>query len=244
MKKILVLLLFTSSFSFASENSPPNSEIPPEYALTGGVPIPRSGIPVIDVAGIAQFAKEAVTQAKQFKDRMDAVRNQIAEAKNQLDEAKRQGEFYKNMVEGHWSIEDVFNNPAASQYLANSNWESIYSEIGDIDNLRDKFDLKSDNPATQKQYDSMLKQYAFQEKTYNLSVERQNRIMQLTNMLKSADTPSKKADLANSIQFERVQLANDSKMMADLDSLMKRQETLETNSRVLKQKEKLLEVKW
>ncbi|WP_171027768.1 type IV secretion system protein [Photobacterium damselae] len=204
-----------------------------------------SGIPVIDVAGIAQMAKDALTQANQFKQRMDSVRQQISEAKNQLDEAKRQGEHYKKMVEGHSDLfENALNDPSASRFLANSQWEDIYSHIGDISSLRDKFDLKSDDPIVQKQYDSILKNYAFQEKTYQASVERYNRITKLTSMLKSADTPAKKADLANSIEFERVQLANDNQLIQDMQELMDRQEAIETKVRIQKKKDKMMSLNW
>ena len=56
----------------------------------------------------------------------------------------------------------------------------------------------------------------------------------------SANTPSKKADLLNSLQVERVQMVNDNKMMSDLDNLMRRQSEIEKKVRINKQTELLL----
>ena len=205
-----------------------------------GVPIPRAGLPVIDIAGFAQFAQEALVAAKQFKERMDSIRTQISEAKNQVNEMKKQGSYYKNMVEGHWNIENIFTNTEASKYLAKSEWKGIYTDIGDIIDLRNEFGLKSDNAVIQGKYDLMLRQYSFQEKTYQLSVKRQKRIVDLMGHFESANTPSKKADLLNSLQVERVQMVNDNKMMSDLDNLMRRQSEIEKKVRINKQTELLL----
>lgn len=182
------------------------------------------GITVYDPTAYMHLLKEAATQARNFKEQMDAVRSQI-------DEAKRQGKFYQDMVNGHWDVEDVLNDPSVSSYLADSEWMSVLNDVNDIYSLRDEFNLKSDDPATQSRYDSLLKNYAFQERNYKASVSRQKRISKLTDMIKSADTPAKKADLANSLQFESVQLANENQLMESMRQLAEQKQQMEQKAR-------------
>lgn len=215
-------------------------------ALIVSSPSYSAGIPTIDVAAIAQMVKDGVEQVQRFKEQMDAVRSQIEEAKNQLNEAKRQGQFYEDMVNNYT---DVFENaliiPDASDYLTHGSWDSIYdSQSNDINSLRNKYGLKSDDPKMQAYYDSLLQNHSLQEKQYESSVARQNRLVTLSQLFQSADTPAKKADLANSLEFEKIQLENERALAANMQALMQQQRNLETTLRVQTSKAKLLKKEW
>lgn len=184
-----------------------------------------AGIPVMDVTTLAEIIKNAATQANQFRQQMSSMRDQI-------DEARNQGKFYKDMVNGHWSIEDILNNPLASNYLISDDWKSIINSVNDIAGLRDEFGLVSNNPNTQKQYDEILKTYKFKEETYKKSVERQKRITQLSQRFSQATTPSTKQDLMNSIQFEKMQMENDQHLIDSINQMQTQQITMQQQAQV------------
>lgn len=240
MKYKLLALLILSPTAYSNEEA-----LPPEYALTQGAPIPRAGIPVFDAAGIAQMVLDATEQAQRFKQQVDMIRNQIEEAKNQLNEAKRQGDFYEDMVNTFTdSYVNALNSPSSGNYLAHLDWESIYNQGNDISSLRAKYGLISDDPKMQAHYDKMLQNHTVQETHYNKSVERQNRIIKLSSLIQSADTPAKKADLTNALEFERIALMNEQQMIALTQKLMEQQRDLETRARVRQSKQKLLKKEW
>ncbi|EGU31276.1 conjugal transfer protein TrbJ [Vibrio ichthyoenteri ATCC 700023] len=215
-------------------------------ALVVSTPSYSAGIPTIDVAAIAQMVLDGAEQVKRFKEQMDGVRNQIQEAKNQLLEAERQGQFYEDMVNNHTDIfSNALNKPNSSDYVTHGSWDSIYgSQSDDISSLRNKYGLESDDPKTQQYYDSLLQNHSLQEKQYKSSVERQNRLIQLSGLLQSADTPAKKADLSNSLEFERIQLDNERLLASNMQSLMEQQRDLETTLRIRTNKKNLLKKEW
>lgn len=183
-------------------------------------PVYATGIPVVDVAGILQMVTEGLARAQEF-------RQQISEARNRLGQLKDDAEFYKDMVDGHFDFERILNDPTLNQYLALDDWKQIYNDVDDLANLRDEFNMHSDNPAIQKRYDSELKQYAAQERFYEMSVKRNKNLQALLRQFSSATNPAAKADLANSIQFENAQLKNDAEMMETMTTLMQQKQNYE-----------------
>ena len=210
-------------------------------ALFGSIPA-HAGIPVIDVASIAETIKNAAIQAKNFKDQMQEARGRLAELKHQVQGLKD----IKDSTEGNYGdiFGDLLNNPTVSEMFALDDWRSIYNDLGAIEDLRDEFNMWSDQPETQQRFDSALKMYSFKQKSYEASVNRQSRIQKISNQMSLADNPAKKADLSNALAFEQSQQQNDSALVARLDELMKERDTLARQQKNAAQKSKLLEHSW
>ena len=192
-----------------------------------------TGIPTIDIASITEMIKEASTEAKNFA-------TDMSEARKRLSEMKSQGEYYKKMVDGHWNYEKILNDPNLNHFFALDDWKDIYNNVHNIDELRDEFDMHSDNPEIQSAYDQHLKMYAAQENFYNTTVKRNKHMQSLLEEFSNATTPSQKEDIANSIHFEQTQIENDGKMMASISKLMEDQSRLEHNASEGKKLDRLL----
>ncbi|GIU48872.1 hypothetical protein TUM4438_31230 [Shewanella sairae] len=196
-----------------------------------------AGIPTIDIAAIAQMIQDGIAQVQRFKEQMDG-------AKNHLNATKDQSDFYKLMNNDYWDVTSVLSDPEVAEFLALNDWKEVYETIEDIDDLRNEFDMNDDDPKIQERYDKVLKNFAFLKKTYKTSVTRQERIIELTTQLRYADSPAKKADLANALQYEQVQLANEVALTKSMNELMREQQELERKSRMIKLKKQLLTPTW
>lgn len=196
-------------------------------SLLFATPTFATGIPVVDVAGIAQFALEATTRAKDFA-------TSLTEARKRLSELKNQGEHYKNMVEGHTDFEDLLYDPNLNDYFALDDWQKIYENTDDIADLRRKFDLYSDDPFMQRHYDRQLKQYKIQTMFYESSVKHNKNMNKLMTQYDRANTPAKKADLANAIAFEKTRIENDAQMQQKLQTAMEQQRKFELRANARK----------
>ncbi|NOI06707.1 type IV secretion system protein [Vibrio anguillarum] len=203
------------------------------FTLVASSSVFASGIPVVDVASIAQMLKDGLVRAKEFKD-------QMGEARNRLLEMKSQGEHYKQMVEGHYDFEDVLNDPYLNQFIALDDWKEIYEDAQGLENLRDEFGLYSDDPKIQRRYDNQLRQYQLRQKYYRNSVERNKRMQKLYQEFNGAANPAAKSDIANAISFERMQMQNDDQLMASMDEMMERQQMLERDSAARENTRKLM----
>ncbi|MGF1872005.1 type IV secretion system protein [Photobacterium indicum] len=188
-------------------------------------PTANALIPVTDVASIARITAEGAARAQEFKKTIDNARDQFYEM-------KAQGDYYSDMVDGHFNFEDVLNDPNANAFMALDDWKAIYHDIEDIAELREEFDLFSDNPAVQRRYDRKLRQYKMQSQFYDSTVKRNNHMQDLLKQFNTASTPAAKADLANSINYEQVQLQNDNNMMASMDAMMEKQQRMEEEAAV------------
>ena len=191
--------------------------------------VSASGIPTVDVVAIAQMVADNAENAARFVEDME-------EARNRLQEMKEQGEHYKNMVDGHWDYEKILNDPNLNDFFANEEWQDIYDNVTNLDQLRDEFGMYSDDPNVQNRYDKELQAYAAREEFYNTAVERNKRMTELLSEFEHAATPAQKEDIGNSIRFEQTQIENDAKMMASLNQLMEDQRRLEHSA---KEREKL-----
>lgn len=178
-----------------------------------------SGIPVVDVASLSQMITDGLTRAKEFKENMD-------EARNRLNQLKAQQRHYEKMVEGHYEFEDVLNDPYVNEFMALDDWKQIYNDSEGLSELRDEFDMHSDNPAVQRRYDNELKRYNAQSKYYKTVVDRNRRMAGLLEQFSGASTPAAKSDIANAISFEQTQVQNDTQMMNTMNELMDKQERL------------------
>lgn len=200
--------------------------------LLASYPSKASGIPVVDVAGITQMIMESLTRAQEFQ-------QTIQNATQQLNALKDQHEHYKNMVEGHWDIEDILNDPNLNEFTSMDDWRSIYDAVDDIDSLRNEFDLYSEDPAVQKNYDRALKNYAVKKNIHESVVKRSQRIQDLFSQMGHADTPAKKADLSNSIQLESMRIKNDQQAMDLITEIEERERKI-----MVKSQQQALLKKW
>ncbi len=180
------------------------------------VPLHASGIPVVDVASIAQFALEATTRAAEFAE-------SIAEARKRLEELRSQGSHYKSMVEGHTSFEELLYDPTLNAAYSLKDWRTVYENIDDIADLRREFNLYSDDPMVQRSYDRKIKEYKMQTLFYDNSVRRNQNLTRLMGQYQAATTPATKADLGNAILFEQTQIQNDARMQQTLQTVMSQQ---------------------
>ncbi|ANQ23822.1 conjugal transfer protein TrbJ [Vibrio natriegens] len=196
-------------------------------ALTLNASTQASGIPVVDVAGITQMVVDSAQRAQEFT-------QSINEARNRLNQLKNQAEHYKSMVEGHYGFEEILSDPNLNDVIDLSTYNDLYDAIGDISDLRSELDLYSDDPVIQRRYDMQLKQLRFQEMLYKRSTERNERMSRLLSQFRTATTPAAKEDLANSINFETMQMQNEQRMMESISDMLERQKTLEAQQRSLK----------
>ncbi|BFN33670.1 hypothetical protein VHTUMSATKI_38650 [Vibrio harveyi] len=191
-----------------------------------------TGIPVVDVASITQMVVDSAQRAKEFT-------RSISEARNRLNQLKSQAAHYKSMVEGHYGFEEILSDPDLNSVIDLNTYSDLYDAVGDISDLRSEFDLYSDDPLIQRRYDLQLKQLRFQEMLYERSTKRNERMSRLLSQFGSATTPAAKEDLANSINFETMQMQNEQHMMDSISDMLERQKTLEAQQRSLKLKHQI-----
>lgn len=194
-------------------------------ALTLSTPTYATGIPVVDVAGIAQMITDSATRAQEFS-------QSISEARNRLNQLKSQAQHYKSMVEGHYGFEEILSAPNLNDVIDLSAYSDLYDAIDDVSDLREEFGLYSDNPVTQRRYDMQLKQLKFQETLYERSAKRQARMSRLLSQFSTATTPAAKEDLGNAINFEKTLMENEQDMMTAMSKMLEHQKQLEIEKRL------------
>lgn len=197
-------------------------------ALTLNASTQAAGIPVVDVAGITQMVVDSAQRAQEFT-------QSINEARNRLNQLKNQAEHYKSMVEGHYGFEEILSDPNLIDVIDLSTYSDLYVAIDDISDLRSELDLYSDDPVIQRRYDMQLKQFRFQEMLYKRSTERNQRMSPLLSQFGTATTPAAKEDLANSINFETMQMQNEQRMMDSMSDMLERQRLLENEQQLNEQ---------
>ena len=195
--------------------------------------VSASGIPVVDIAGLLQMVTDGLARAQEFKQNMDEARNRLGEMKSTAD-------HYKDMVDGHYNFEDILNDPYANQFMAMDDWKQIYDDSTGLAELRQEFDMFSDDPQVQRRYDNKLRMYNAQTKYYKASVERNKKMQTLLIQFSTATTPASKSDIANTIRFEQTQVQNDAQMMATLNKLMENQQRLENGAAARESTRRLL----
>ncbi len=184
-----------------------------------------SGIPVVDVTGIAQMVTNATQQAQQALDMLNAQKETISQAKSQFD-------HIKSISEGNWNMGDVLNDPTLNSYLPAKSWSDIYNSTADLVGLRQKYGLTSSNPILQKRFDNLLTNLNVLQKSYESSAQRQRNIEQLSRYMNSSNTPQQREDLANRLQYEQIQLANERTRLDTIQRLMDLQQQAETQKNV------------
>ena len=156
-----------------------------------------SGIPTIDVAAIAKTVEEGLTRAKE-------AASQLSQLKEQYEQSMKYAEAQKQRLEGFTDFSDGFDS--ASSYMKDSLSSITDGAKSDLSGLRYKYGLSSSNNTTQARYDGLLQKIKFYDEFNDSMRERANRITSLQNEFSGADTPQKKADLANQLSTEKMTL--------------------------------------
>ena len=156
-----------------------------------------SGIPTVDVAAIAKTVEEGLTRAQE-------AANQLNQLKEQYEQQIKYAEDQKQRLEGFTDFSSGFDS--ASSYMKDSLSSITDDAKSDLSNLRDKYGLSSSNSVAQARYDGLLQKIKIYDDFNDSLRDRANRITSLQNDFSSADTPQKKADLANQLSTEKMTL--------------------------------------
>jgi type IV secretion system protein VirB5 len=195
--------------------------------IIGGAQLPAmaTGIPTVDVAGIAQMALNAAEQATQ-------AAAQLAEAKRAIEEAQQQFEQTKRLITGNSGYGSRYNNKDLVDYLPTTatmgSWEKIYSSMdsGTLNGLRDKYGLRSKNALQQEVFDKQLAHLHTSEAAFNANNLRLENIKNLQAEADQAQTPQEKQDINTRMAAEQAAIANEANRLASAQELMERQEKL------------------
>ncbi|UCQ29634.1 type IV secretion system protein (plasmid) [Edwardsiella tarda] len=156
-----------------------------------------SGIPVVDVAAIAKTVEEGLIRAKE-------AANQLAKLKEQYEQSVKYAEDQKKRLEGFTDFSGGFDS--ASSYMKDSLSSITDGAKSDLSGLRDQYGFSSSNSTVQARYDGLLQKIKFYDDFNDTIKSRANRITSLQNAFSNADTPQKKADLANQLSTEKMTL--------------------------------------
>lgn len=207
MKKLFKPTLIALSLAFTA----------PNIALAGG-------IPTLDTAGIATTISENLKTLEQLKSQLDAINQQI-------DQAKQFANDTKNRFEGNWNLGDLISNDDFLRSLPKEAKDVLIgnSNSFNLDNLRHKYGLSSDNAQTQKSYDALMK-YAERTKTvYDNTLKRIKNLDQIKKLANAADTPAKKADVANKLALEQLNFTQEQQALKQMEEAIKSQEVIQAN---------------
>ena len=207
MKKLFKPTLIALSLAFTA----------PNIALAGG-------IPTLDTAGIATTISENLKTLEQLKSQLDAINQQI-------DQAKQFANDTKNRFEGNWNLGDLISNDDFLRSLPKEAKDVLIgnSNSFNLDNLRRKYGLSSDNAQTQKSYDALMK-YAERTKTvYDNTLKRIKNLDQIKKLANAADIPAKKADVANKLALEQLNFTQEQQALKQMEEAIKSQEVIQAN---------------
>ena len=175
-----------------------------------------SGIPTVDAAGIATTIAENLKTLEQLKSQLDAINQQI-------DQARQFANDTKNRFEGNWNLGDLISNDDFLRSLPKEAKDVLIgnSNSFNLDNLRRKYGLSSDNAQTQKSYDALMK-YAERTKTvYDNTLKRIKNLDQIKKLANAADTPAKKADVANKLALEQLNFTQEQQALKQMEDAIK-----------------------
>ena len=196
MKKLFKPTLIALSLAFTA----------PNIALAGG-------IPTVDTAGIATTISENLKTLEQLKSQLDAINQQI-------DQAKQFANDTKNRFEGNWNLGDLISNDDFLRTLPKDAKDILIGKSNsfNLDSLRNKYGLSSENAQTQKSYDALMK-YAERTKTvYDNTLKRIKNLDQIKKLANAADTPAKKADVANKLALEQLNFTQEQQALKQMET--------------------------
>lgn len=205
MKKLLKPTLIALSLAFTA----------PNIALA-------SGIPTVDAAGIATTISENLKTLEQLKEQLDAINQQIEQAKQFANDTK-------NRFEGNWNLGDLISN---DDFLRTLPKEAKDVLIGDsstfnIDSLRRKYGLSSDNAQTQKSYDALMKYAERTKDVYENTLNRIKNLKKIKELADRAETPAQKQDVTNKLALEQLNFMQEQQALKQFEESLNIQKKLE-----------------
>lgn len=193
-----------------------------------------SGIPTVDAAGIATTIAENLKTLEQLKEQLDAAHQQIEQAKD----------FAKNEIrrfEGNWNLGDLISNDDFLRTLPKEAKDLLIgnSNTFNLDGLRSKYGLSSDNPQTQKSFDALMKYTERTKTVYENTLKRIESLKKLKDLANAANTPAQKADVANKLALEQISFNQEQQALKQMEEAIKIQEKLERDKVKLEESRKL-----
>lgn len=192
--------------------------------ITAAPSVIATGIPTLDVATGMILTTNALAQAQQALDALN-------QAKEGIEQARAQYENYKGLISGNSGMGDFLDNPTLNKIMPLSEWGEVYTDAKDLPNLRSRYNLQSDNPDIQKQFDKLLSVTGMLEANYNASTERVKNAEQLREQLNVVETPQQKADLQLRYQQELLELQNQQARLENMKLLTEQKEKMESKQR-------------
>lgn len=188
-----------------------------------------TGIPTVDPAAIAQTIQNALQQAQQAMEQLNALKKQIDEAKDINAKLKKESEEQLRRFEGNWELGNVFVDPTISSYLNIDDWKTEMNDSKNLSSLREKFGVISESKSFQKNIDSLLVSYDLMQQSYDASTKRAKNIAEISKLLNEAKTPQEKEDLNNRLAFEIAQNQIDKTRIDTMAQLLEQQDRLKKN---------------
>lgn len=205
MKKLFKPTLIALSLAFTT----------PNIALA-------SGIPTVDAAGIATTIAENLKTLEQLKSQLDAINQQI-------DQARQFANDTKNRFEGNWNLGDLISNDDFLRSLPKEAKDVLIgnSNSFNLDNLRRKYGLSSENAQTQKSYDALMKYAERTKDVYENTLKRIKNLTKLKDLANAAQTPVQKQDVANKLTLEQLSFNQEQQALKQMEEAINIQKKLE-----------------
>lgn len=205
MKKLFKPTLIALSLAFTT----------PNIALA-------SGIPTVDAAGIATTIAENLKTLEQLKSQLDAINQQI-------DQARQFANDTKNRFEGNWNLGDLISNDDFLRSLPKEAKDVLIgnSNSFDLDSLRSKYGLSSENAQTQKSYDALMKYAERTKDVYQNTLKRIKNLTQLKDLANAAQIPAQKQDVANKLALEQLSFNQEQQALKQMEESINIQKKLE-----------------
>ena len=205
MKKLFKPTLIALSLAFTA----------PNIALAGG-------IPTVDPAAIATTISENLKTLEQLKEQLDAI-------KQQIDQARQFANDTKNRFEGNWNLGDLISNDDFLRSLPKEAKDVLIgnSNSFNLDNLRRKYGLSSDNAQTQKSYDALMKYAERTQTVYENTLKRIKNLTKLKDLANAAQTPAQKQDVANKLALEQLSFNQEQQALKQMAEAINIQKKLE-----------------
>jgi len=192
--------------------------------LASSLPANASGIPTLDAATGLILVQNAAAQAKQALD-------MLKQAKQGIDEARQQYEGYRSMNQGNDKLGDFLNNPELNEVMPMGDWAAIYTAVKDINELRKKYRMQSDNADVQEKFDRMITTAEALEQVYDTTTKRVENAKQLRAKLNVVETPQQKEDLQLRYQQEQLELQVQQMQLNNMRQLQAQQEKMQNQQK-------------
>ncbi len=205
MKKLFKPTLIALSLAFTA----------PNIALAGG-------IPTVDPAAIATTISENLKTLEQLKSQLDAINQQI-------DQARQFANDTKNRFEGNWNLGDLISNDDFLRTLPKDAKDILIGKSNsfNLDSLRNKYGLSSENAQTQKSYDALMKYAERTQNVYENTLKRIKNLKKIKELADAAQTPAQKQDVANKLALEQLSFNQEQQALKQMETAIAAQKDID-----------------